>query len=108
MALDVTKFKSGQNLVCTVEKLPLSSDKRDTIERLMRLDPTNKRALRRAQRMRKQRLVTYNRGNRDWVSREKSARVVRAERGASFTLPYAAQLANDLAAVGAYLKIASK
>ena len=51
--LDVSKFKPGQTLVCTVEKLPKASDASDTIARLMRLDPETKKALRRAQRMRR-------------------------------------------------------
>lgn len=104
---DISKFKAGQTLVCTVEKSPRTDDQTDTIARLMRLDPVNKRALRRAQRMRKQRLLIYNRGNRDWVSREPSAVVVRVEPGATFNLPYTLDLANDLAAVETYLSVKS-
>ena len=49
---DMSKFKPGQNLVCTISKAPTTDDQADTIARLMRLDPETKRALRRAQRMR--------------------------------------------------------
>ena len=103
--LDVSKMKPGQNLVCTVEKLPRTDDQESTIARLMRKDPNNKRALRRAQRMRRQRMIVYNRGNRDWVSREKSAVVVRVSKGASWTMPYSLDLANDLAVVQPFIKV---
>jgi hypothetical protein len=106
--LDVSKFKPGQTLVCTVEKLPKASDASDTIARLMRLDPETKKALRRAQRMRRQRMIVYNRGNRDWVSREHPAKVIRVKTGESFSLPFSFDLANDLASVGAYLTVKSK
>jgi len=106
--LDVSKFKPGTSLVCTVAKLPRKTDAVDTIERLMRLDPANKKALRRAQRMRKQRVLIYTRGNRDWVSREKSARVVRVATGETWTLPYNLDLADALASVGSYLTVKAK
>jgi hypothetical protein len=101
-------FKPGQDLVCTVSKMPLSQDTTDTIARLMRLDPSNKKALRRAQRMRRQRMVVYNRGNRDWVSREKTARVVKVVPGATFTLPFSLDLAKDLELVKAYVAVKAK
>jgi hypothetical protein len=108
MALDVSKFKAGQDLVCTVTKQPKSEAAVTTLERLMRLDAGNKRALRRAQHLRARRMVVYNRGNRDWTSREKPARVVRVEPGATFTLPFTVELGRELAAVGSYLKVQSK
>jgi len=103
--LDVSKMKPGQNLVCTVEKMPRNEDQESTIARLMRKDPAAKRALRRAQRMRRQRMIVYNRGNRDWVSREKSAVVVRVAKGESWTMPYSLDLAGDLAAVQPFISI---
>ena len=105
---DVSSFKPGTDLLCTVTKVPAAEGTTDTIARLMRMDPENKKALRRAQRMRRQRMLVYNRGNRDWYSREKPARVVRVEVGATFTLPYTLELANELRAVGECLKIQSK
>ncbi len=80
--VDLSAFKPGQALACTVESLPHSQNKSDTIARLMRLDGKNAKALRTAQRMRKQREIVYNRGNRDWTKREKPARVVQVEKGA--------------------------
>jgi len=105
--LDLSKLKPGQNVTCTVAKLPRTEDQADTIRRLMRLDPENKRALRRAQRMRRQRMVIYNRGNRDWVKREKTARVVHVEAGASWTMPYTFDLTNDLASLGQFVTVAA-
>ncbi|MBL9000302.1 MAG: hypothetical protein JNK25_04125 [Phycisphaerae bacterium] len=103
MPLDIAKLKPGQNISCTIEKLPRSDAQESTITRLMRLDPDNKRALRRAQRMRRQRMVVYNRGNRDWVSREHPAKVVHIGVGESWTLPYTLDLAHDLAAVQSFV-----
>ena len=80
MKVTELNYKPGQHLACTVEKLPLNEGASDTIARLMRLDPANKKALRTAQRMRKQREVIYNRGNRDWHKREKTAKVVHVGR----------------------------
>ena len=108
MATTTPTYKPGQHLECTVSKLPRTDDQAATIARLMRLDPENKRALRRAQRMRRQRMVVYNRGNRDWYSREKSAKVVHVGVGESFTLPYSHDLAHDLAVVSGFVTIKTK
>ncbi len=103
-----TTYKPGQTLVCTVSKAPISKGATTTIERLMRLDPANIKALRRAQRMRRQRMVVYNRGNRDWVSREKPARVVYVAPGKSWSMPYSLALENDLKRVAAFVSIKAK
>jgi len=108
MAIDTSKFKPGQDLVCTITKLPRAAASTTTIERLMRLDPNNKRALRRAQRMRSQRELVYNRGNRDWVSRERPARVVRCVTGATWTFPFTVEHGTELASVSDYLKVQAK
>lgn len=100
-----TTFAPGQVLTCVVERNPRSHGEETTLERLMRRDPENKRALRRAQRMRAQRLNVYNRGNRDWVSREKPARVVRAIKGATWTMEFTPDIANDLESVANCLTI---
>ena len=105
MAKTEATYKLGQNLVCTISKAPKTDDQVSTLERLMRKDPVNKRALRRAQRMRRQRMIVYNRGNRDWVSREKSALVVRVTPGATWTMPYTHDLATDMATVQGFLTV---
>ena len=105
MASPIETYKPGQSLACTIEKRPVAQHYRDTIERLMWLDPENKKSLKNAYELRQRRLNVYNRGNRDWTSREKAARVVAVEPGASFNLPYHHDLANDLASVSKFLKI---
>lgn len=102
---DTSTFTTGQVLTCVVDREPRSHGEETTLERLMRRDPENKRALRRAQRMRAQRMNIYNRGNRDWVSREKPARVVRAVKGATWTMEFTPDIANDLASVAGCLTI---
>lgn len=105
MALSLANFKPGQQITCTVTAAPRTPDQIQTIERLMRLDPVNKRALARAQRMRGQRVIIYNRGNRDWVKREKTARVVRVETAATWSMPYRLDLAGDLKAVESFISV---
>jgi hypothetical protein len=100
-----TSFKPGQVLTCVVETLPRSHGEETTLERLMRRDPANKRALRRAQRMRGQRINVYNRGNRDWTSREKPARVVRVDRGVTWTMEFTPDIASDLASVARCISV---
>jgi hypothetical protein len=106
--LDVSGFKPGQQLVCTVTATPRTDDQTQTIERLMRNDKTAQKALRRAQRMRGQREVIYNRGNRDWVKREKTARVVRVAKDASWSMAYRLDMAPDLKSVAAFLSVKAK
>lgn len=101
----LNSLKPGQTLTCTVLATPRTMNRRQTVERLMRLDPVNRKALRLAQRKRAQRINIYNRGNRDWVSREQTARVVTAAKGATWTMKYAVELARDIASVEKYLKI---
>jgi hypothetical protein len=108
MAANTPAFKPGQDLHCTVDKLPRTDDQAATVARLMRLDPENKRALRRAQRMRRQRMVVYNRGNRDWYSREKTAKVVFVGVGETWTLPYSHDLAHDIAVISSFVTIKAK
>ena len=73
----IDTLTAGQNVQCTIEKVPASKAAKDTICRLMRRDPAIKKSLRRAQKLRRKRMHTYIRGNRVWYDREKSARVAR-------------------------------
>lgn len=107
-ASGVDALKAGQSLTCTVERLPRAKGAVSTLTKLMRLDPANKKSLRRAQDMRRRRMNVYNRGNRDWVSREKPAKVVGVRRGVTWTLPYDLSLAPELRKVEAYLSIKTK
>ncbi|HYF13771.1 MAG TPA: hypothetical protein VD971_01715 [Phycisphaerales bacterium] len=105
--MNVTELglKPGQQIACTVNAIPAAQGARDTIARLMRLDPDNRRALRTAQRMRRQREVVYNRGNRDWVKREKAAKVVKVAPGANWSMTFDYNIAADLASVKPFLSI---
>lgn len=98
-------LKAGQTISCTVTASPRRADARDTIERLMRQDPAVKKGLRTAQRKRGQRMEIYNRGNRDWVKRERCARLVSCVKGATWSMTYVPALAPDLASVEKYLQI---
>ena len=92
-------FTAGQDIVCTVTAQPKAKAAKDTIARLMRRDPSAIKAMRRAQKLRRQRMNIYTRGGRDWYSREKSSRVVRVEPGASWTMPFTPDIAPDLDSV---------
>ena len=98
-------FKPGQQIRLTITSAPRNEAGVDTLERLMRLEPGVKRGLRKAQRRRRQDMVVYNRGNRDWYQREKCARIAKAREGASWTMPFSHQLAPELASVASYVKV---
>lgn len=99
------RLTPGQNIRCTITKDPRTDDRRQTIARLMRLDPEVKRGLRKAHRRRMQNLVIYNRGNRDWVKRERPGKLVHPEKGESWTMCFTPELAPDLRSVEAFLKV---
>ncbi|RMH10488.1 MAG: hypothetical protein D6695_11365, partial [Planctomycetota bacterium] len=96
-------FKPGQTLKCTISQTPRAKGPRSTIARLMRRDPDINRSLKRAQRMRRQRMHAYIRGGRMWYNREKRAKIARVEVGNSWTMPYTPDLEADLASVSPYL-----
>lgn len=98
-------FKPGQTIRVTISKAPRAAAKIDTLERLMRQDPGVKRGLRRAQRRRRQDMVVYNRGNRDWYKRERCARIVKAATGASWTMQYSHHIAPELKSLEGFVTI---
>ena len=104
MALELSTLKPGSSLDCTVVKSPRNPDQVATIERLMRADKESKKGLRRAQQLRRQRMVIYNRGNRDWVKREKTARVVRVEVGQNWSMPFTLDKIGDLKSVANFIE----
>ncbi len=101
----IETVSAGQTLKCTVAKTPMAKGAKETIARLMRMDPENAKSLRRAQHLRARRMNTYIRGNRVWHSREKAARVVRVADGQSWNLPMFPAIAADLKSVAEYLTI---
>ncbi len=100
------KLKPGQNIRCTVTTAPRTEAGIDTIERLMRQEPGIRRGLRKAQRRRRQGMIVYNRGNRDWYKRETCAKLVKATKGATWTMQYSLQIAPELKSLAKYLQIA--
>lgn len=100
-------LKPGQKIACTITKLPEAAADTKTLTRLMRLDPANAKSLRRAQNLRRQRMVVYNRGNRDWVSRESCAKVVHVAIGENWTMTYRLDLAHELHNLSSFITIKS-
>lgn len=98
-------FKPGQTIHLTIERVPRRENSVLTIERLMRLDPDTARSLRHAHGKRQQRLNVFNRGNRDWTSRETCGRIVRCQTGQSWKLVYNLNLKSDLDSVAPYLAV---
>lgn len=101
----IESLAAGQAIKCTVLKTPKAAGAVKTIEKLMRQNPVVIRGLARAQHKRDQNLVIYNRGNRDWVKREKCAKIVRVIPGANWKMTFSPVLAKELASVKAYLTI---
>ncbi len=98
-------LKAGDEIKCTIEKAPKAAAPTKTIQRLMRRDPVNVRSLRNAQNLRRKRMHVYTRGNRDWYSREKAARVTRVDAGNTWTMVYTPDIASDMASVQSYIKV---
>lgn len=98
-------LKPGQIVRCTVEKLPRAEAPVDTILRLMRRDPVVVRAMRKSQQVRRRTTVVYNRGNRDWVQRRATGKIVRVAKGARWAFVFDLGVARDLKSVEKYLKI---
>jgi hypothetical protein len=104
-AFTATSFSAGQNLKCTVVSMPPSKGAEYTIARLMRLDPDNARSLKHSHKQRDQNLIYRNRGGRPWAKRVPSSKIVRPERGESWTMPFFPQMAGELNAVSGCVKI---
>jgi hypothetical protein len=105
MATSLDTLKPGQAIRCTITSAPRTEAKLDTLERLMQMDPGIKKGLRRAQRRRRQDMVVYNRGNRDWYKREKCAQIARPAAGSTWTMAYSHQIQPDLSSVSAHISV---
>lgn len=101
----IDSLKPGQKIRCTVLKLPKAAADRKTIERLMRRDPAVTRGLRKSQSIRAKTTLVYNRGNRDWVQRQKVGKIVRLAAGNSWSCLFDLGVASDMKAVAKFLKI---
>lgn len=101
----IDALKPGQTIRCTILKLPKAAADKKTIERLMRRDPQVIRGLRRSAHLRAKTTVTYNRGNRDWVQRQKVGKIVRVVKGNTWTCVFDLNAAPDLKAVSTFVKV---
>lgn len=93
------KIKAGQSIVCTIAAAPRTPDQKSTLERLMRNDPEAKRGLRKGQRQRRQGMIVYNRGNRDWYKRELCSKIIHPVPGQTWSMRFTFDLVNDFNAV---------
>lgn len=98
-------FKPGQMIRCTVTRTPRAAARRDTILRLMQLDPETVKGLRKAQERRQKTTRSYIRGGREWFVRQKCADLAQVATGESWSLRYTPLLAKDIASVEDFLKV---
>jgi hypothetical protein len=105
MPTDIAALKPGQTIKCTVTAAPRSHGATATVQRLMQMSPETRKGLKTAQRMRRQNMVVYNRGNRDWHKRAQCGTQVRVEAGATWSMPYSPQIAPDLRSVASVVSV---
>lgn len=98
-------IKPGQTIRCTVTSNVQREDDAQTIVRLMRQDPDIKRRLKKSQEYRMRNLYVRSRGKRPWAVRQTSGKGAHAVKGATWTMTYIPQLANDFRAVSDYLSV---
>ncbi len=102
----IDQLSAGQLITCTIAKAPNAEAPTKTIARLMRRDPETLKGLRRAQKLRRDRMHAYTRGGRLWYDREKSSKIVRVAKGETWTMPFTHDIAPDLKSVESYLTLA--
>lgn len=102
----IDQLNAGQRITCTIAKAPKAEAANKTIARLMRRDPDNAKALRRGQKLRRDRMHAYTRGGRTWYDREKSSKVVLVREGQQWTMTFTHDIAPDLKSVESYLELA--
>ena len=94
----------SQKVTFTVTSEPHRVADRKTIMRLMRMQPTIQRGLRRlAKRRKREDNYSSPRAGRDWVTRMRATKLARVEKGEQFTLLVTAQLMPDIKAVEKFL-----
>jgi hypothetical protein len=88
----------------TVTRTPAREADRKTIQRLMRMQRPIQQGLRKlSRRRRREDNQMHPRAGRLWMSRVPATKLVRPEKGESFTLTLTPQLMNDVRAVEQYL-----
>ncbi|MCC6426690.1 MAG: hypothetical protein IT435_07695 [Phycisphaerales bacterium] len=98
-------LKPGQKITCTITKAPRGEARISTLERLMRRDPVANKALKKGHKRRQQNLNVYNRGNRDWTSRVKVAKVVRVDAGEAWSMVFTADLLPDFKSIAEFIEV---
>jgi hypothetical protein len=98
-------LKAGDTIKCTVTKTIRVDDKRETVTRLMRLDPDIKRSLKKGQERRMRDLKVRTRGGRPFEMYQKAAKVAVPVEGASWEMTFFPQIKGDIAAVTDCIKI---
>lgn len=98
-------MKPGQTIRCTITKEIRVEDDVQTVLRLMRLDPRTKASLKGAQEHRVRTLLIRSRGKRPWEVRERSSKIVRTEKGSTWTMRWFPHVLGDFKAVEKYLKV---
>jgi hypothetical protein len=89
----------GQTVQFTITKALRPGDTYDTVQRLMRLDPQNKKALKNAQEHRLRTLHVRTRGGRPWAVRKRASKVAVPVEGATFSFRYFPQVRRDIESV---------
>ena len=95
----------GQTLHFTISKQLRPGDTYDTVQRLMRLDPANKKALKKAQNHRRRTLRVRTRGGRPFEMYVKASKVCVPVQGATFAFPYFPHVKRDIESVQHVLDI---
>lgn len=98
-------LKPGQKISCTITAVPRRTDVVQTVERLMRRDLKASKGLRKAQRQRRQGMVIYNRGNRDWVKRELCSKIVHCVEGKSWSMLFTPDLLPEFRNVAKFVTV---
>jgi hypothetical protein len=96
---------SANTVHYTITAVPQEARRKQTLLRLMRMNPGVQGAL---NRLKRERLRSGNRrcarAGRIWLAREECTRVVFVEKGAQFTLRMTPQIAADVKSVEKYLQ----
>lgn len=100
-------FTPGSTIRCTVNTVPVAKGPYETLERLMRRDPSAAKALRRSQKVRRQTTTTKGRGGRVWVQRQQCSKIVKVKSGQTWSMTYTPDIAPDLRSVESYLSISA-
>ncbi len=88
----------------TIKTVPQSAGGFRTVERLMRLERSAQRTLKKLQHKRMTQLNEWRpRAGREWLVRVRCTRLVRVAAGQSFTIQVTPQLAKDIASVATHL-----